>query len=149
MRKDFTPTRILVPINAAAPNPTALEYAAMVSRLSGAEIILAFASEEPGHNTESGFAVENPEQMRTRLEKDLAEFIAQHAPPDKVTRTALQIGEPADAIAAIARDQEADLIVIAPHRRSGLLRRLTTDVAGQLIREAPCAVLCLPRDETA
>jgi nucleotide-binding universal stress UspA family protein len=50
-------------------------------------------------------------------------------------------GAPAAEILRIAAEQQASLIVIATHGRTGLKRLALGSVAEQVIREAPCPVL--------
>lgn len=50
-------------------------------------------------------------------------------------------GKPADAIIEIARDKNADLIVLGSHGRTGLEKLLMGSVAERVIVLAPCAVL--------
>ncbi|MEW5790242.1 MAG: universal stress protein [Pseudomonadota bacterium] len=48
---------------------------------------------------------------------------------------------PASAIADVAKEINADLIVIGSHGRSGLSRLLLGSTADRVVHEAPCAVL--------
>lgn len=57
-------------------------------------------------------------------------------------------GEPADQIVTIAKNWQADLVIVASHQRVGLARLVLGSVAEVVIRYAPCAVLVArPRDE--
>lgn len=57
-------------------------------------------------------------------------------------------GDPGIALADFARDQQADLIVIASHGRTGLTRLLLGSVAERVVRLASVPVLVL-RDPSA
>ena len=50
-------------------------------------------------------------------------------------------GQPADVIAAVAREKNADLIVTGSHGRSGLERVLLGSTSERILNETPCAVL--------
>ncbi len=50
-------------------------------------------------------------------------------------------GEPASAIAEVARETGADLIVTGSHGRSGLERMLLGSTSERILNETPCAVL--------
>ena len=50
-------------------------------------------------------------------------------------------GKPADAIMEIAKDQQADLVMVGSHGRTGLDKLLMGSVAERVIVLAPCAVL--------
>ena len=51
------------------------------------------------------------------------------------------VGQPADKIAATARDREARLVVLAAHHHGFLSRMLGTDVAAEVERELGSSVL--------
>ena len=55
----------------------------------------------------------------------------------------LVTGEPATAIVRLATSEQADLIVMATHGRSGLSRLLMGSVAEAVVRQAACPVLTL------
>ena len=50
-------------------------------------------------------------------------------------------GDPATAIARLAEEEQADLIVMGTHGRTGLTRLLMGSVAEAVVRRAPCPVL--------
>jgi nucleotide-binding universal stress UspA family protein len=50
-------------------------------------------------------------------------------------------GDAVDEILRVARDADADLIVLGTHGRTGLGRLLMGSVAEQVVRRAPCPVL--------
>lgn len=52
-------------------------------------------------------------------------------------------GEPAREILRLAKDENADLIVMGTHGRTGMLRALMGSVAEQVVRNAACPVLTL------
>jgi nucleotide-binding universal stress UspA family protein len=67
-----------------------------------------------------------------------------HAPDPETTVTSrLEEGIPAEEIVRVAREVEADLIVMGTHGRSGLGRLLLGSVAEQVMRHATCPVLTL------
>ncbi len=140
------PQRIMVPVDVSHPRPYALRYAKMIARLSGATIVIAFSSEEPGHSEGTGFAEESTTQMKARIEQELGPFIREHLECDDLPETMLGIGEPGEVLLHLAAEHNVDLIVMSPHRRNALTRRLVPGVAAKLIHEAPCAVICVPPD---
>jgi universal stress protein A len=50
-------------------------------------------------------------------------------------------GDPSTAIAKLAEEEHADLIVMGTHGRTGLTRLLMGSVAEAVVRRAPCPVL--------
>lgn len=53
-------------------------------------------------------------------------------------------GNPSDEIMRVVRSAEADLVVTATHGYGFLRRMVLGSVAAELIRHAPCSVLCVP-----
>ena len=141
------PQRIMVPIDVTHPRAYALRYASMIAKLSDASIIVAFSSETPGHSEGAGFAEESEEAMKRRFDQELAPFIREHLECAELPESVLGIGEPGDVLIRLARARDVDLIVMSPHRRNVLTRRLVPGVAVKLIHEAPCAVVCVPPDK--
>jgi nucleotide-binding universal stress UspA family protein len=94
-----------------------------------------------------GFTESTPESARqleddahTRLTALRARF------PNEIDARVITIDAESSAlaIADCARDQEADLIVVGTHGRSGLARLLIGSVAENVVRHAPCDVLTAP-----
>ena len=56
-------------------------------------------------------------------------------------RWRLQVGVPFEAIVRVAEEEQAGMIVMGTHGRSGLNRVLLGSVAERVIRLAPCPVL--------
>jgi nucleotide-binding universal stress UspA family protein len=54
---------------------------------------------------------------------------------------AIGVGRPADTIVRLARERNADLIVMATHGRTGLEHVVLGSVAEKVVRLAPCPVL--------
>ena len=53
----------------------------------------------------------------------------------------IAVGRPADTIVRLARERNADLIVMATHGRTGLEHVVMGSVAEKVVRLAPCPVL--------
>ena len=54
---------------------------------------------------------------------------------------AIAVGHPADTIVRLARERNADLIVMGTHGRTGLEHLVMGSVAEKVVRLAPCPVL--------
>jgi nucleotide-binding universal stress UspA family protein len=54
------------------------------------------------------------------------------------------LGRPADSLAALARREEADLIVVGTHQRTGASKWWYGSVSQRLLYESPVSVLCVP-----
>jgi nucleotide-binding universal stress UspA family protein len=53
----------------------------------------------------------------------------------------LEIGDPVTVILDLAKELNADMIVLGTHGKRGLERLLLGSVAEQVLRKAPCPVL--------
>jgi nucleotide-binding universal stress UspA family protein len=53
----------------------------------------------------------------------------------------VEAGDVAPTICRVAREIDADVIVIGPHMRGRFRRPFVTSVAERVVRDAPCAVL--------
>jgi nucleotide-binding universal stress UspA family protein len=62
--------------------------------------------------------------------------------PDSCLR--VREGEPLQVIAQALLETQAELLVIATHGRKGLPRLMLGSVAGGLLAELPCDILCVP-----
>ncbi len=64
---------------------------------------------------------------------------------DQVTfETVYAVGNPSDELLKIVRTRDADLVVSATHGYGFLRRMVLGSVAAELVRHAPCSVLCVP-----
>ena len=52
-------------------------------------------------------------------------------------------GDPAKEIVRVAEEEDADLILMSTHARKGLVRFLLGSTTEQVLRDAPCPVLCI------
>ena len=55
-------------------------------------------------------------------------------------------GVPSHRITETAQEQQADLIVMGTHGRTGLRHMLIGSVAERVVRHAPCPVMVVPRE---
>jgi nucleotide-binding universal stress UspA family protein len=87
----------------------------------------------------------SPRDVQSYVEKvlsDPSQRTNSDGSPDNIRWTIhLRHAEPAHALAQLAADIEADLILVGTHGRRGLARFLLGSVAESVIRLAPCPVL--------
>jgi nucleotide-binding universal stress UspA family protein len=89
--------------------------------------------------------------LKERVEGVLTRWCRGHdtlAPFETLTTHVLG-GAPAPAIAQLASDVEADLVVVGTHGRRGAKRLLLGSVAEGTVRLAPCAVLVVRPPDTS
>jgi len=64
-------------------------------------------------------------------------------------KTALRRGEPVQVVAAMARDENIDLVIVGTHRHHRAGDILVGSVAERLIRLAPCTVAVVKPSKTS
>ncbi len=72
-------------------------------------------------------------QLREQLVRDHVTFEEVYA-----------VGNPSDELIKVIRAKDADLVVTATHGYGFLRRMVLGSVAAELVRHAPCSVLCVP-----
>jgi nucleotide-binding universal stress UspA family protein len=87
------------------------------------------------------------EAARAAAEQGLRALLEEYAGENVRVRSLLRQGYPADEIVGAAAREEADLIVIATHGRSGWRRHIFGSVTERVLRLAPCPVLVNPARE--
>jgi universal stress protein A len=88
------------------------------------------------------------EKQREDLEELLDRLTKKIQTTGLICRSAFLIGEPAEQIATLARDIEADLIVTASHHPTFLSRLFNLDKATLILHRAPCPVLVCHDEST-
>jgi nucleotide-binding universal stress UspA family protein len=144
--------RILAAVDGSALSLKAVSVAADLTRQYGAELILLTVEEEQPAAQPSRFWSQrqpagNPagDEVRDRTSQDAkgalssARMAARAVGVVKIS-TRSSVGEPASQIVAVARSQEADLIVIANGRR-GRGNGMLSGVAQKVTAHAHCPVL--------
>ena len=61
--------------------------------------------------------------------------------PHRAVRTVVQAGIPSDVIIGMAKELNADLVVMGTHGRHGLQHVILGSIAERVVRTAPCPVL--------
>ncbi len=120
------------------------EYATMYAKLSGASIIAVYAA--PTLTQYSGFHVPPNTidsfvgEIVSGAETAMAEFVAQHFPGTEV-RSEVVVGYAAEEILGLAKNENADLIVMGTHGRTGIDRILFGSVAEKIVKTSTIPVL--------
>lgn len=124
---------------AASRRPAAEVHAVNVVRVYG-----PLAQIEVEGKTENMSLAEASEKLRQHVEDRLSQFLKQHpgqAAPFKRAVSHLRVEFPAEQIAQLATDLEADLVVVGTHGRRGVRRLILGSVAEGVVRHATCPVL--------
>lgn len=90
---------------------------------------------------------EASDHLRNYVEQQLAEFQKTGRANFERAVTHIRVGAPADEIAQLAADLDADLVVVGTHGRRGVRRLLLGSVAEGVMRLAHCPVFVVrPKD---
>ena len=136
--------RVLVPVDGSQGSERAMAYAAMVSRATGAELIVVVAFDPPVAIRRKAGPLE-VQHERAEMEAEARELAAEavvllqgkgHEARGIVIR-----GEPAEAILELAERDRADLIVLGRRGHSTLKGLLVGSVSERVARHADVPVL--------
>lgn len=138
--------RILVPTDFSPASRCAIPYARDLARMFGAEVVVVHVLELPHYPTLfEGSAMLVPpvdESLRRQLAAQLDKLVEDELRAHGTSARALvRDGAPRHELLAAAREERADLVVIATHGYTGLRHVFLGSTAEQVVREAPCPVL--------
>ena len=137
---------ILVPTDFSAASRQAIPYARELARVHGGEVVLVHVIEVPHYPTLfEGTAMVVPPldaSLRKELQRQLDELAQSELIAHGVrARVVVRDGAPRHELLACAREEAADLLVIATHGYTGLRHVFLGSTTEQVVREAPCPVL--------
>ena len=141
---------VVVGVDRSAEAQAALALACSLADAAGARLTAVAVVDDrlPATVAPAGMAIELVqwdelvESHRAQTERLLAE-LAERAP---AVTTELRVGEPAEELAAAAA-ADADLLVIGSRRWGPLSRLVVGSTGEELVREAPCSLLLVPRPD--
>lgn len=171
---------ILVPIDFSASSAEALHYAASIAEPFSSSLLLLHVISQDAkvyathrHLERRGLPhrvfpllgpyaemLEEPQEEMDAVIVDLHEqgriALQQFLPPELVKHDLelhVEVGHPFDQILTMARDKQADLIVMGTHGRTGLEHVMLGSVAERVVRLASCPVMTVksmtqPRSDT-
>jgi nucleotide-binding universal stress UspA family protein len=140
---------ILVPTDFSASSFKALEYAFTLGELFGSKITLAHVVVPVAAPDLVYGPIAWDESIAIDTAKEKLNELKQEKGVDAASRVRIVVrqGHPYTEIDQIAKDIQADLIVVSTHGRSGLRHLLLGSVAERVIRHAPCPVLVVRENE--
>lgn len=148
--------RILVPTDFSPPAERAVIYGLRFAEQFGAELVLLHvadpASFAPTENEAAGDFQEAVEASRRKIQEDLTGLAERFASAGEAGRNLRPrvlevVGEPGVEIVRVAREVEADLVVIATHGYTGLGRLVMGGTTEKVVRGAGCPVLVVRENE--
>lgn len=131
--------KILCPVDFSNFSSAANQYASIVAKSSGAEIVYLHVSLPDV--TSSSYACVDLEQEAERDRQRLEEYKPDIEGIDSSYE--IRFGSPANIIVTYAVEHGIDLIVMGTHGRTGWRRIAMGSVAEEVVRTANCPVLAI------
>lgn len=143
--------KILVAVDFSEHSQVAVGYAAELSRAFDAEVILCHVVEQADMLSQlppSGEAYFPPNwsQIQERDAREECERLLREAGIER-SRVVIRAGTPFLEVVRLARDEQADLILVGTHGRGAIAHMLLGSVAETIVRNAPCPVLTVRQGE--
>jgi nucleotide-binding universal stress UspA family protein len=132
--------KIIAPTDFSDLSARGVRYAWQMAKDNGAELIILNVMLLDEANTVDKRQME---RHRERLDTFVADKLADLGTDVKIRKT-VDAGEAYGAILDCADTEQADLIVMSSHGRTGLSRMLIGSVTDKILRGASCPVLVVP-----
>lgn len=144
-------SRIVVPIDFSEYSKKAFRYAIDFAQTFSAEMILVYVVEPIIYPADFSFGqVALPSMEREIQDRGLEQLqalIQKEVPAGINARSTIRTGKPFVEIIQVAKEEKADLIVIATHGHSGIEHVLFGSTAEKVVRKSPCPVLSIRSPE--
>lgn len=139
---------ILCPTDFSDPSYEALDRAVEMAAHFKAELCLVHVTQPippllPTTEFVAFDVVEYEQALRADAEQKLAELVEQRVTPEVTSRFVVKRGDAAEQIVCAAREEGADLIVIATHGLTGWRHFVFGSVAEKVVQLSPCPVLTI------
>jgi universal stress protein A len=131
---------ILAPTDFSAPANRAITAAFELAQTFGADLSLLHVIAVPVYAIEVALPLAELEQDARRA---LARLLPEAAAAGVAVTRLVDMGVPFQKILETARAEQADLIVMSTHGRTGLGHLVLGSVAERVVRLAPCPVLTI------
>ncbi len=141
--------KILCPVDFSEPSYEALQAADELARHFAAElsilhVVSLVPTLSPSIASPRAFDVAKyQEELEDSSKQALKDLIKDKISKELAVRPLLLVGDAATEIVRVAEEENADLIMIATHGRSGWRRVIFGSVAEKVVRFAPCPVLTI------
>lgn len=130
---------ILFPTDFSTASDAALVHAESLARQMNARLLIVHVEEPPLAYGGGELYYGLPEPSSERILKMLEDV--RPSDPSVPYTHRLTMGDPAGEVVRIAEDENAEMIIIGTHGRTGMTRLLMGSVAEAIVRRAPCPVL--------
>ena len=149
--------RILCPVDFSDPSLSAVEHAVDLAKHFSAHILLFHSVSEMDHPPSPSYTLtpvltdqmmQITLQMTENANNAIKELIETDIPDGISVDQRVDVGDPATSIVQAAREENADLIVMSTHGRSGIKGLFFGSVAEKVVRSAECPVLTIKPEST-
>jgi len=130
---------IVFPTDFSHASDAALQHAEALAKQSAARLLIVHVEEPPLAYGGGELYYGLPEPSSERILKMLEDV--KPSDPSVPYTHRLTMGDPAGEVVRIAEDENAEMIIIGTHGRTGMTRLLMGSVAEAIVRRAPCPVL--------
>ena len=136
--------KILVPVDFSAGSTVALQYAAALARQYQATVTLLHVVQLSIVGEERGIPrAQFLQEMAEAGERQIRSLIDTLWGSEISREVLIKTGCPCEEILRTAQETQTDLIIVASHGDTGLLRWLRPHTAERVLHYAPCPVLVL------
>jgi nucleotide-binding universal stress UspA family protein len=146
-KMETTINKVLVPIDFSDYSKSALRYAVNFAKSFNAEIILVYVVEPVIYPPDFSMGQIAMPSINTEWDERAKEELQKLAKSEIIgvnnVKTIIKTGKPFVEIIETAKEENADLIIIATHGHSGVEHILFGSTAEKVVRKAPCPVLTL------
>ena len=138
--------KIVIPTDLSNLSGAAISYVRSIDFLANASVYILYVVESTPLVTFPPVEYTNEKLMREveeTVDRDVAEFFRSSVPMEMNATAVVRRGDPCREIARFVEEENADLIVMATHGRTGLSHMLMGSVAEKIIRHATVPVLTI------
>lgn len=140
--------KILLAYDGSVEGRQALREGAKLARLCGAEVfLLAVVNLSVGFVMAEGVAPGAAEHQQDAYQKILSEGVERLTALGFAPTARLEFGDPANQIAAVAREIRADLVIVGHRHQGSLARWWRGSVGANLLEELRCSLLIAQMEE--
>ena len=140
------PKKILAPTDLSKLSLPAVRYALEIGLEQGSEVIVYLVISEDGDwfgkddplNPAGAFVPQQKERLRQFVKENFADMIGKV----KITEV-VEAGVPYNKIVTKAEEEDADLVVMSTHGRTGLEQIMLGSVTAKVVARATCPVLSI------
>jgi nucleotide-binding universal stress UspA family protein len=118
--------------------------------LAALSYAISMATEYSAHLTvlhvvpERGRGDKDPALLKVKVDGAMQRLFPAEARPWSDLESVVESGKPADVIAALAKERQADLIVLGVRRADPFVTHMEENTAYRVVTEAECPVMTVP-----